>query len=368
MVRRVAVLFGGPSGEHEISVRSAAAVIDALDDAGLAALPVGIAKSGRWWTTPAHRPLLERSRHELVTVPDEGDAVRLGGPGELARPGGGALPFDVVFPVLHGTFGEDGTVQGMLDGHGAAYVGAGVAASALCMDKILTKHVLHDAGIPTCRWVSANVASGAVGELDRSIAETFGYPCFVKPANSGSSVGITKVHDRSELDEAWADAARYDDRIIAEEAIDGRELECGVIGNAHPEASVVGELIPSREFYDYVDKYVMDATTIDIPAQLPPETATRVRTLAVAAFRLLDCSGLARIDFFLDRRDGAIYLNEPNTMPGFTRVSMFPKLWDASGLEFPALVTRLVDLAEERHAQRATRRGSLTPPVAAGDQ
>jgi D-alanine-D-alanine ligase len=274
------------------------------------------------------------------------------------------LAFDVVFPVVHGTWGEDGALQGLLESHGAPYVGSGVAASGLCMDKILTKHVLQNAGIPVCRWLGADARRDDAETLAARIESSFGYPCFVKPANSGSSVGISKVRDAGEVAAAWAEAARYDDRIIVEDAVDGREIECGVIGNERPEVSVMGMLTPSREFYDYEDKYVANATRVEIPAPLGPEVTLRLQTVAANAYRVLGCAGLARIDFFVERGTDAVFLNEPNTMPGFTPASMFPKLWEASGVPFPALVQRLVDLAHARHARRARQRPAADEPDA----
>jgi D-alanine-D-alanine ligase len=366
--RGVVVLFGGPSVEHEISVRSAASVIEALKAAGFATVPVGVSKAGRWWTTPTHGALLAQGRDALVAVPDDGEERRLEagptGPRIVRLDGKDPIELDVVFPVVHGTWGEDGTLQGLLESHGAPYVGAGVAASAICMDKILTKHVLQNAGIPVCRWLAADARRDDAETVAARIEGSFGYPCFVKPANSGSSVGISKVSDASGVEAAWNEATRHDHRIIVEDAIDGLEIECGVIGNERPEVSVMGMLTPSREFYDYEDKYVANATRLDIPASLGPETVLRLQTIAANAYRVLGCAGLARIDFFVERGTDAVYLNEPNTMPGFTQASMFPKLWQASGVPFPALVQRLVDLAHERHARRMRQRPPADEPDA----
>lgn len=368
MGRGVVVLFGGPSGEHEISVRSAAAVTEALKSAGFKTIPVGVSKAGRWWTTSGHGALLAQARDALVAVPDDGEERRLEGGPEGPRlvrlDGKDPIRFETVFPVVHGTWGEDGTLQGLLETHGAPYVGAGVAASSLCMDKILTKHVLQSAGIPVCRWLGADARRDDAEGLAARIESSFGYPCFVKPANSGSSVGISKVHDAASLAAAWQEAARHDDRIIVEDAVDALEVECGVIGNERPEVSVMGLLTPSREFYDYEDKYVANATKMEIPAPLAPEQTLRLQTIAANAYRVLGCAGLARIDFFVERGTNAILLNEANTMPGFTKGSMFPKLWEASALPFPALVQRLVNLARERHARRARQRPAADEPDA----
>lgn len=368
MGRGVVVLFGGPSGEHEISVRSAAAVIEGLKAAGFHTIPVGVSKAGRWWTSPSHAALLAQAKDALVSVPDDGEERRLaaarGGPRLVRMDGSRSMRFDVVFPVVHGTWGEDGALQGLLESHGAPYVGAGVAASALCMDKILTKHVLQSAGIPVCRWLASDARRDDPDTLASRIEGSFGYPCFVKPANSGSSVGISKAHDASEIPAAWDEAVRHDDRILVEAAVDALEIECGVIGNERPEVSVMGMLTPSHEFYDYEDKYVANKTRIDIPAPVSPETARRLQTFASNAYRVLGCAGLARIDFFVERGTNAIYLNEANTMPGFTQVSMFPKLWEASGLPFPDLTRRLVELARQRHARRDRQRPDADEPDA----
>jgi D-alanine-D-alanine ligase len=243
-------------------------------------------------------------------------------------------------------------------------VGAGVLASATGMDKAAMKSLFRDADLPLCRWIVAQTGVEPAESIARRTAETLGFPCFVKPANLGSSVGITKVTDPGALPAAITEAAAYDAKLVIEEGVDAREFECAILGNERPEASVVGELLPSREFYDYADKYVEQGARIVIPAEIPAETATEMRALAIRAFQAIDCSGLARVDFFLDRRSGRILLNEINTMPGFTAISMFPKLWAATGLDYPALVDRLIELALERHATRAKRRLSFTPPAA----
>jgi D-alanine-D-alanine ligase len=271
----------------------------------------------------------------------------------------------VVFPVLHGTYGEDGTIQGLLELAELPYVGAGVLASAVGMDKALMKSVFRDAGIPVCRWLVTRAGEEAPEALARRVRAELGFPCFVKPANLGSSVGISKVKDPAALAAAVTEAGAYDRKVVIEEAIDAREFECAVLGNDAPEPSVVGELVPSHEFYDYVDKYVDQGARVVIPAPIPSESAETMRELAVRSFRAIDCSGLARVDFFLDRASGRVLVNEINTMPGFTTISMYPKLWDASGLPYPKLVDRLIALALERHAARAGRRLSFTPPTPA---
>jgi D-alanine-D-alanine ligase len=368
---RVGVLYGGRSGEHEISLRSAATVIGALDPARYDVVPVAITKGGRWLTGPDTRRLLDEAQRTLSPAVEYGDEVLLPpvpGRGGLVRAvGGDPIPLDVVFPVLHGTFGEDGTIQGLLDLAGIPYVGAGVLASSAGMDKAVMKAVFRDAGLPGCRWVLVHPDREPPDEVRARVAEQLGFPCFVKPCNLGSSVGVAKARTVDELAAAVAQAADYDPRVIVEEAIDARELECGVLGNARAEASVVGELIPSHDFYDYVDKYVDGQARSVIPAEIPADVAQAVRDLAVRAFAAVDGSGLARVDFFLERRTGRLLLNEINTMPGFTAASMYPLLWEASGVPLPALVDRLVNLAFERHDARARRRLSFSPagPVSA---
>ncbi len=363
---RVGVLYGGRSGEHEISLRSAATVIGALAPERYEVVPIAITKDGRWLTGPDTLRLLDEAQRTLSPAIEHGDEVLLPpmpDRGGLVRAAGGApVPLDVVFPVLHGTFGEDGTVQGLLDLAGLPYVGAGVLASSAGMDKVVMKAVFRDAGLPGCRWLLVRPAVDAAADVRARVAQELGFPCFVKPCNLGSSVGVTKAHTAEELDAAVAGAAAFDARVIVEESIDARELECGVLGNARAEASVVGELIPSHEFYDYVDKYVDDGVRIVIPAEIPAAVAAAARELAVRAFDTVDCSGLARVDFFLERGTGRLLLNEINTMPGFTSASMYPRLWEASGVPLATLVDRLIDLAFERHATRTARRLSFSPP------
>jgi D-alanine-D-alanine ligase len=338
----------------------------ALRDAGHTVLPVGITVAGRWQTGPNLLAAVEERQRDLQPLPELGDEVRL-----TARDGGGLVvpidgagdeAFDVVFPLLHGTYGEDGTVQGLFEMTGVPYVGAGVLASALSMDKALTKAVLRDAGIPVCRWLVTWPDRESPAAVAGRVEQDIGFPCFVKPANMGSSVGITKVAGPADLEAAVREAAAWDPKVVIEEAVRCREFECGVTGNEAPVASVVGELMPSREFYDYYDKYVGGGTTVAIPATLPDETAATMRRLALETFRAVDGEGLARIDFFLDRDSERVFVNEINTMPGFTSASMFPKLWDASGVPFPELATRLVELGLARHRARSARRIAFDPP------
>jgi D-alanine-D-alanine ligase len=366
---RVAVVYGGRSGEHEVSLRSAASIIAALDPARYEVVPVAITKDGRWLTGPDSLEVLELAQRDLTPIPEHGSDVMV--PADPTRRGllplgrGRATRLDVVFPVLHGTYGEDGTIQGLLELADLPYVGAGVLASAAGMDKAIMKSLFRDAGIPVCRWLVTRAGDDMPDVLARRVASELGFPCFVKPANLGSSVGISKVKEAADLARAVAEAAAYDPKVVIEEAIDAREFECAVLGNDAAEASVVGELVPSHEFYDYVDKYVDQGAEVIIPARVPAETSDAMRALAVRAFRAIDCSGLARVDFFLEKRSGRILVNEINTMPGFTSISMYPKLWEASGLAYPALLDRLITLAVERHAARGRRRLSFTPPAPA---
>lgn len=365
---RVGVVFGGRSGEHEVSLRSAATVISALDPTRYEVVPVAIAKDGRWLTGLETLRLLDEAQRDLRPMPEYGVEVTI--PPEPTRQalvplaGGGVPgPLDVVFPVLHGPLGEDGTIQGVLELADLPYVGAGVLASAVGMDKPMMKSVFRDAGLPVCRWITVRAGAQPVDAVRAQIDAAFGFPCFVKPANLGSSVGITKARDATELPAALDEAGAYDARIIVEEAIDAREFECAVLGNADPEASAVGELVPSHDFYDYADKYVEGGARVVIPAAIPPDLTEKIRGLACDAFRAIDCAGLARVDFFLERRTDRILLNEINTMPGFTAASMFPMLWAESGLPLAAIVDRLIALALERHAARSSRRRTFTPPL-----
>ena len=368
---RVAVLFGGRSGEHEISLRSAWAVIQALDPARYDVIPVAITKDGRWRTGIDTLRLLDEAQRNLQPAADYGVDVML--PADPTRrallplAGGAAIPIDVVFPVLHGTFGEDGTLQGLLDLAGLPYVGAGVLASSVGMDKAMMKIVFRDAGLPVCPWIVTRAGEESPAALAARVASTVGYPCFVKPANLGSSVGISKVKSADGLAAAVREAIAYDPKVVIEQGLDVREFECSVLGNERPEVSCLAELLPSHEFYDYVDKYVDGAAQVEIPARLPAAVAEQMRVMAATAFRAIDCSGLARVDFFLERGTNTVYLNEINTMPGCTPSSQFPVLWRHSGLEFPVVVDRLIALARERHAVQVGRRLSFAPTAAASD-
>jgi D-alanine-D-alanine ligase len=339
--QKVVVLFGGRSGEHEVSIRSAASIIGALDRDRYEVIPVAISKTGRWLPPADSAALLPDGS---IPAAAASSAV------VISREPGSTAGVDVVFPVLHGTFGEDGTVQGFLELADVAYVGAGVLGSACGMDKDVMKRLFREAGLPTVEHM-ALLRQDRTHRLDE-IEQRFGYPAFVKPANLGSSVGITKAHNREELGAALDLAAKYDRKILVERSIAGREIECAVLGNDQPEASLPGEIVPSHEFYDYEAKYIDEGSQIIIPAALDEQQTREVQRLAVAAFRAVECNGLARVDFFLEESTGRILLNEINTMPGFTSISMYPKMWEASGLSYKDLISRLIELAVERHAEK----------------
>jgi len=318
----VAVIYGGRSGEHEISVRSAESILKAMDRAKYEIAEYFISKEGKWRPGPI--------------LPEPG-----------AHP-----DIDVVFPVLHGTFGEDGTVQGLLELADLPYVGAGVLASSLAMDKEMMKRVCHERGLPVVEYVTLLRGSMDTAEIMARLP----FPLFVKPANLGSSVGISKAKNRAELDKAVALAAEYDRKVIVERGIVGREFECSVLGNQQPEASLPCEVMPSRDFYDYEDKYILDKAKFKLPADLPPEKTAELRRLAVECYRAVECEGMARVDFLLEGATGRLYINEINTIPGFTSISMYPKMWEQTGLAYPKLIDRLIELAIERHAaKKATK-------------
>ncbi len=356
---RLAVLFGGRSGEHEVSLVSAKSVLAVLDAARYAVYEVGITHDGVWLTGERVRERLEQGQTDnLLPCTILPDPTRPGlyllrqqkGQTTLEK----LTDLDVVFPVLHGTYGEDGTLQGLLELADLAYVGAGVTGSALGMDKGIFKDVMRANGIPVVESIVV-LRTDIEHDLERVIrrAEALAdYPLFVKPANLGSSVGITKCHHRHDLVEGLQEAARYDRRVLVERGVSAREIEVSVLGNDQPLASVPGEILPSREFYSYEAKYLDGTSGLVIPANLPAEISDTVRTLAVAAYRAIDCAGMARVDFFVENESGQVYLNEINTIPGFTAISMYPKLWEASGLSYGQLVERLIELALERKAER----------------
>jgi D-alanine-D-alanine ligase len=349
---RLVVLFGGQSAEHEVSCTTAAHVLRAVDPDRYDTVPVGITREGTWVQADDAQAALARGATALPAPPDRleatGAAVE---PLRAVTPSADDLPV-VVLPLLHGPHGEDGTVQGLLELAGVPYVGSGVLASALAMDKVKAKEILSVHRLPQVAWAALRdtQVEGAADALARA---QLSYPVFVKPANLGSSVGVSKVHDPSELDEAVALAATYDEWIVLEEGVDAREIEVAVLGNAEPRASVPGEIVASHEFYDYEDKYIDGTCQLLVPAPLDEAPTARVRALAIEAFRALRGAGMARVDFFYEERGRGLLVNEVNTIPGFTPVSMYPRLWEASGLAYPDLIDELVRLAVERHDHRS---------------
>src|SRR5436309_540568 len=375
---RVGVLFGGRSGEHEISLLSAASVLKAINPDKYEVVPIGITKQGRWVSSAHAEKLLrgeavheESGRHlragdpqttssaavlakgESVTVPPvpESDSlVPFESAAHSAHEHG--INVDVIFPVLHGTFGEDGTIQGLLELADIPYVGAGVLGSAVGMDKDIMKRLFAAAGLPIVKHITVLRSQWQRDRkrTTKEIEKQLKYPLFVKPANLGSSVGISKAHNRKELAPAMEMAASYDRKIVIEQGVGGkkrkaREIECSVLGNDSPEASIAGEIVPVKEFYDYAAKYLDEGSELIIPAKLSKRRMKEVQEMAIAAFQAVDCSGLARVDFLLEPKNDKHYLNEINTMPGFTSISMYPKLWAASGVEYPKLIDRLIQLA-----------------------
>jgi D-alanine-D-alanine ligase len=381
---RVGVLYGGRSGEHEVSLASAAAVFANLDRNRYEPVAIRVEKDGRWGlaerapTASSAAEVIEQARLEaarpsrsgrevlLVARPSEETILAIDrGRGEMDSGQGivTGMNLDVIFPVLHGPYGEDGTVQGLLELANVPYVGAGVLASAVGMDKALMKVVFLSSGLPVCpyRAFLRREWEKRMEDLLRELVAALGFPMFVKPANLGSSVGISKAKDVPGLAAAVDLAGSFDRKIVVEAAVpEAREIECAVLGNDEPAASVPGEVVPSREFYDYEAKYIDEGSQIIIPADLPPETAAEIRRLAIASFQAIDCAGMARVDFLLSRSSGAIFVNEVNTIPGFTTISMYSKLWAASGLGYPELLDRLISLALERHAEKQQLRTSVS--------
>ena len=363
---RVGVLFGGRSGEHEVSLASAASVIRGLDPDKYEPVPIGITKDGHWLVGEGAVKMLPEvlkgGRRVMLTAdPTEAALVPL-------DRGAGAQRLDVIFPVMHGTFGEDGTIQGMLELAGLPYVGAGVLGSAIGMDKDVAKRLCQEAGIPVVPWITVHRWhwEKEPESVKAEIEARFEYPVFVKPATLGSSVGMTKVHNAEELAPALKVACEYGMKILVEKAVSAREIEVSVLGNHEPRASVPGEIVPHREFYDYAAKYLEEGTQLVIPADLKPKQATKIQSLAIETFRALELSGMARVDFFLEKKGGKIYLNEANTIPGFTSISMYPKLWEASGIPFRELIDRLIDLALELHEEKARTKYAIELPEGSG--
>lgn len=385
---RIGVIYGGRSGEHEVSIASAAAVIKNLDRDRYEPVPIRIDKDGRWTiqdrppTSSSAAEVIEHGRvhaarsirpvREAYLVPRPGEerilTIERGQDDELSTKERQnayvtALGLDVVFPVLHGPYGEDGTVQGLLELSNVPYVGAGVLASAVGMDKVIMKRLFAERRLPIVAFIEVLRRQWNADQhrtID-AVGATLGYPVFVKPANLGSSVGISKVKAASDLGHAIDHAAEFDRKVIIEAAVpSAREIECAVLGNDEPDVSVPGEIIPSREFYDYEAKYIDEGSQSLIPAALTDTQTTEVRRLAIEAFKAIDAAGMARVDFLLSADTGALYVNEINTIPGFTTISMFSKLWAASGLEYPALLDRLVRLALDRHAEKQQVRTTTT--------
>ena len=364
---RVGVIFGGRSGEHEVSLRSARSVIDALNKEKYDVVPIGITKEGQWITGEALAALTADpaqtngylNNQEVILPPSPGKQTLIPATSNHRPPTDNQQPattgLDVIIPVLHGTFGEDGTVQGLLELAGIPYVGAGVVGSAVSMDKIIFKYVMEANQLPILPWEA--VLSQAFNQkremvLDRLESQLF-YPMFVKPANLGSSVGVSKCLNRAELEAGLADAARYDRRLVVEQGAEIRELEVSVLGNEHPIASTVGEIRPKRDFYDYEAKYVTDDSELLIPAPLDPALADQVRQMAIRVYTAVDCAGLGRVDMMFEEKSGKLYVNEINTLPGFTSISMYPKLWEATDLPYSDLLDKLIALALERHAVKS---------------
>jgi len=385
---RVGILFGGRSGEHEVSLLSAASVLNAVDKNKFEVVPIGITKEGRWVTAGDAERLLqgkppEEARHLRAGDPDatpgaavlaKGEAVVV--PPEPVHREQGMVPLetaaaltrraadrainvDIIFPVLHGTFGEDGTIQGLFELADIAYVGAGVLGSAAGMDKDVMKSLFRATGLPIVKHVTILRSDWETDpkKAEKLVEKNLKYPMFVKPANLGSSVGISKAHNKKELGPAIYEAAKFDRKIVIEQGVGGakkkaREIECSVLGNDRPKASVPGEIVPGKEFYDYTAKYLDEGSQLIIPARLTKSETKKVQDLAIKAFQAVDCSGLARVDFLMDPKTRKIYLNEINTMPGFTSISMYPKLWAATGLAYPDLIEQLIQLGLARHQEK----------------
>ncbi len=373
---RLGILFGGRSAEHEVSLVSARNIMAAADPNKYEIVPIGITNQGQWrvgegalrllsdgpadsdWGA-TERAVLEKGQ-EVILASNPGAAaplIPLNDPRLAPRLG----KLDVIFPVLHGTFGEDGTVQGLLELAGIAYVGAGVLGSAAGMDKEVMKRLFRERGLPIVPYLSVRRGDFEASPLRtiHAIEKKFRYPVFVKPANLGSSVGISKAHSRKELRTALETAAAYDRKILVEQAIEGREIECSVLGNDSPIASIPGEVAPAGEFYDYAAKYIEDTARLIVPAPLRTAQVKEVQRLAIAAFQAVECSGMGRVDLFLEKRTGKCFLNEINTIPGFTSISMYPRLWEASGIPYAKLIDRLIELALERHRDKTRTQYSL---------
>jgi D-alanine-D-alanine ligase len=368
---RVGILFGGRSAEHEVSLQSARNVIAAADPQKYEIIPIAITKEGRWRVgvlppgsapSPALDGILQEGLEVIPSVSPSGSGplvpiLKTGSQQELG-------PLDVIFPVLHGTFGEDGTVQGLLELAEIPYVGAGVLGSAVGMDKDVMKRLFHERGLPIVPYLTIRRVDLQVNSPAECLAveNKFRYPVFVKPANLGSSVGVSKARNRKQLEKSLEAATEYDSKIVVEKAVQAREIECAVLGNDDPIASLPGEVVPQGDFYDYSAKYLEDTAQLLVPAPLKSLQVKRIQHLAVAAFQAVDCAGMGRVDFFLEKKSGRVYVNEINTIPGFTAISMYPRMWEASGLPYTQLIDRLIELAIKRHREKARTRYSLHSP------
>jgi len=366
---KVGVIFGGQSTEHEISNITAESVLKNIDIEKYNIVMIGITKAGRWLRydgpldkigTGEWQQIAEKNSAEVIKIRDgetnkySSILNKYNSVSNYLADGADSKKIDIVFPLLHGCNGEDGTMQGLLELADVPYVGSGVLASALGMDKAFSRIVFDKVKIPQCKYLTftRKQINNDIEDISDKVEKYLEYPCFIKPSNAGSSVGVSKAHDRMELNQALKLAAVYDRRVLAEEFINGREIECAILGNDEAEAAVLGEVIPGNEFYDYNAKYLDDNSKIIIPADLPADKAEKIKEYAIRAFKALDCSGLARVDFFVHKDTNEIFINEINTMPGFTGISMYPRLWEASGLTYPKLISRLLELAAERYEDK----------------
>lgn len=361
--KKVGIIFGGKSAEHEVSLQSAKNIVDAIDKDKYDVVLLGIDKQGKWHINDQSSYLINAENPKLISLNKSNDTVAIV-PGQennqlIHSANAGLLDqLDVVFPIVHGTLGEDGSLQGMMRLANLPFVGSGVTGSAVCMDKDIAKRLLSDADINVAKgraFTSFNRGKIVFDELK----EELGVPMFIKPANQGSSVGVSKVSNEVELDKAVDEAFQYDRKIVIEETLVGREVECSVLGNENPEASVPGEILPQTEFYSYESKYIDESgAKLEIPADLPEDIVAKIQKAAVDAFQALECEGLARVDFFL-KENGDVYVNEVNTLPGFTKISMYPKLWEVSGIPYPELINRLIELAIDRHQKNSQLKSAV---------
>lgn len=358
---KIGIIFGGRSGEHEVSVLSARSIYEAMERNKFDPILIGIGKAGAWFLIDSPEAVFTRG----VVEPDAGKPVTIipqpVGQRFVAFDGSSLPQLDAVFPVLHGTYGEDGTVQGLFELAGIPYVGAGVTGSAVGMDKVMMKQAFRQAGLPVVDDVFVtrqSMRTNLPATLDY-IESELSYPCFVKPANMGSSVGISRADTRDMLKKALTEAARFDSKVIVERGLPVREIECSVLGNEEPVSSIPGEIIPAGDFYDYEAKYKSQESKLLIPAPLSGEQTREIQEMAVVAFQAVDCAGLGRVDFFVTKDTGKVFVNEINTMPGFTAISMYPKLWEASGIGYSDLITRLIELAFERYQEKAANETSI---------